>query len=228
MPAPPVCIRAAPRQIGGMDRRTLLTLLPLTALLAAAAPAPAPLTPADRADLARVQAYLNGIHTLKAHFLQVAPNGAISQGTAWMERPGRMRFQYDPPSPLLLVAGYGLFVFYDRELRQVTNIPLGSTPLGLLLRKEITLSGGITVTGFSRQPGQIEVTLVKTDSPGDGSLTLVFADNPLALRQWVVTDAQRRETTVTLYNVELGGTFNQDMFTLVDPKDYPGQDKYYH
>ena len=209
-----------------MNRRSLL-LLPLAALLAAAVPAPAPLTPQDRADLARIGAYLNSIHTLKAHFLQVAPNGGASEGTAWMQRPGRMRFQYDPPSPLLLVAGHGLFVYYDRELRQVTNIPLGSTPLGLLLRQEISLAGDATVTAFARQPGQIEITLVKTDSPGDGSLTLVFADNPLALRQWVVTDSQRRETSVTLYNVELGGQFDQDMFTLVDPKDYPGQDKYY-
>ena len=209
-----------------MNRRSLL-LLPLAAVLAAAAPAPALLMPQDKADLARIQAYLNGIHTLKAHFLQVAPNGATSEGTAWMQRPGRMRFQYDPPSPLLLVAGHGLFVYYDRELRQTTNIPLGSTPLGLLLAKTIILSGDVTVTGLSRAPGQIQVTLVRTERPGDGSLTLVFADNPLALRQWVVTDAQRRETTVTLYNVELGGTFDQHMFTLVDPKDFPGQDKYY-
>lgn len=210
-----------------MNRRRLL-LLPLAALFAAAAaPTPAALTPADRADLDRIQTYLNALHTLKAHFLQVAPNGATSEGTAWMQRPGRMRFQYDPPSPLLLVAGYGDFVYYDRELKQTTHIPLDRTPLGLLLRKQITLSGDVTVTGFTRQPGQIEVTLVRTESPGDGSLTLVFADRPLALRQWVVMDAQRRVTTVTLYNVELGGHFDQDMFSLVDPKQYPGENKYY-
>ena len=208
-----------------MNRRTLL-LLPAT-LLIAASPVPAALTAQDQADLARIGAYLNAIRTLKAHFLQVAPDGATSGGTAWMQRPGRMRFQYDPPSPLLLVAGHGLFVYYDRELRQVTNIPLGATPLGLLLRDAITLSGDVTVTGFSRAPGLVQVTLVRTASPGDGSLTLVFADSPLALRQWAVIDGQRRETRVTLYNVELGGTFDQHMFTLVDPKDFPGQDKYY-
>lgn len=215
------------RQISGMNRRTLL-LLPLAAALGAAAPVPAALTAQDQADLARIQAYLNSLHTLKARFLQVAPNGATSEGIAWMQRPGRMRFQYDPPTPLLLVAGHGLFVYYDRELRQTTNIPLGATPLGLLLRANIVLSGDVTVTGFERTPGQFQVTLVRTSSPGDGSLTLVFADNPLALRQWTVIDAQRRETRVTLYNVELGGSFDQDMFTLVDPKDFPGQDKYYH
>ena len=117
---------ARARQIGAMNRRTLLLMLPAAALLAAAAPpAPAPLTPQDRDDLARIEAYLNGMRTLKARFLQEAPDGATSEGLAWMQRPGRMRFQYDPPSPLLLVAGHGLFVYYDRELRQTTNIPLG-------------------------------------------------------------------------------------------------------
>jgi len=194
----------------------------LVPLLAGAAPGPR-----DATDLARIQAYLNSLHTLKAHFLQVAPNGGTSQGLAWMQRPGRMRFQYAPPSPLLLVAGHGLFVFYDRDLKQTTNVPLGSTPLGMLLRENATLSGDVTVTDIDRQPGLIQITLVRTASPGDGSLTLIFADNPLALRQWTVRDAQGRETRVTLYDIELGGTFDQDMFSFVDPKFVPGGDKYY-
>ena len=86
------------------------------------------LTERDRADLARIEAYLNGIVSLKARFLQVAPNGATSAGVAWLERPGRMRFQYDPPSPLLLVAGHGLVVFHDAQLNQTSNIPLSRTP----------------------------------------------------------------------------------------------------
>lgn len=210
-----------------MNRRKLL-LLPLGALLAAAAPpVAAPLTAQDQTDLARIRDYLNGLHTLKARFLQVAPDGQTAAGITWMERPGRMRFQYDPPNPLLLVAGHGLFVYYDRELRQTTNIPLGSTPLGLLLRADITLTGDVTVTEISRGPGLIQITLLRTASPGDGSLTLVFADAPLALRQWVVIDAQKRETRVTLYDVQLGGTFDPAMFTFVDPKFIPGGDKYY-
>jgi len=210
-----------------MNRRMLLTF-PLLALLAPAArAADLQLTAQDHADIGRIEACLNALHTLKARFLQVAPDGSTSGGTAWMERPGRMRFQYDKPSPLLLVAGHGLFVFYDRELKQTTNIPLDATPLGLLLRDNLTLSGDVTVTGIERIPGQIQVTIVRTRSPGDGSLTLVFADNPLALRQWVVVDGQRQETHVSLFNVELGGTFDPDMFTFIDPRVLPGSDKYY-
>lgn len=203
-----------------MKRRLLLTaaLLPLLAAPAARAQQAAPPTARDAADLARIEAYLNGVRTLKARFLQVAPNGAVSQGTAWLERPGRMRFQYDPPSPLLLVAGHGMVVFHDAQLNQTSNIPLASTPLGILLRDNVRLSGDVAVTGITRLPGQIQVTLVRRATPNEGSLSLVFADNPLTLRSWTVVDAQRRETRVSLFNVELGGRFDQSLFTFVDPR----------
>ena len=174
------------------------------------------------ADIARIEAYLNGLRSLKARFLQIAPNGQTAQGTAWLVRPGRMRFEYDPPSPLLLVAGHGLFVFRDNELRQTTNIPLGRTPLGILLADHIQLSGPVTITNYQHQGGTIEVTVVRTETPGEGSLTLVFQDSPLLLREWIVTDAQRRETRVSLFNMELGGSFPDSLFTFVDPSTMGG------
>ena len=208
------------RHIGAMNRRTILALPLFAPLLlgpgrARAAADAAPLSAADRADLARIETYLNGVHTLKARFLQVAPDGSTAEGQAWLERPGRMRFQYDPPSPLLLVAGHGLFFFNDSQLNQTTNLPLDATPLGLLLRDNLRLAGDVTVTAIVRLPGQIQVTMVRTTSPGDGSLTLVFADNPLALRQWSVVDAQRQETRVTLFDIRLGGSFDQSLFVFI-------------
>ncbi len=188
-------------------------------MAAANGPTPAPLTPQDQAELGQIQAYLNGLTSLKAKFLQIAPDGSASQGIAWLERPGRMRFQYDPPSPYLLVAGHGLLVFHDQRLGQTTNILLSSTPLGVLLAKHIQLSGPVTVTGFQGLPGEIDVTLVRTASPESGSLTLVFSTDPLQLRQWAVTDAQGKVTRVTLYDVQLGGQFPNSLFTFVpEPK----------
>ena len=203
-----------------MNRRTLLLAPFLAPLLASAAraQAPAALTSQDRADIARVESYLNGIRTLHARFRQIAPNGGTSEGQAWLERPGRLRFEYDPPSPFLLVGGHGLLVFHDSRLRQTSNIPLSSTPLGLLLQDNIRLSGDVTVTGLTRAPGQLQLQLLRTKSPADGTLTLVFADAPLALRQWSVVDAQRQETRITLYNIEFGGTFNQKLFEFIDPR----------
>ncbi len=198
-------------------RRSLLlsaALLPLAQTASADPPAVA-LSASDQADIGRIEAYLNGIRTLKAHFLQVAPNGGISEGTAWLERPGRMRFQYDPPAPFLLIAAHGQLIFHDSSLGQDSNIPLSRTPLGILLADHVTLAGAVTVTAIQHLPGQIQLTLERTASPGDGSLTLIFTDSPLTLRQWTVVDAQRRETHVTLSNAQTGGTFDPTLFEQV-------------
>ena len=109
-------------------------------------------------------------------------------------------------------------MFHDSQLKQTSNIPLGQTPLGLLLQDNLRLSGEVTVTGMARLPGQVQVSLVRTRSPQDGTLTLIFADAPLTLRQWTVLDAQRQETRITLYNVELGGTFPSNLFQFIDPR----------
>jgi outer membrane lipoprotein-sorting protein len=181
------------------------------------------LTPQDEADLARVQAYLDGVRTIKARFLQVAPNGAQSQGTAWLQRPGRLRFEYDPPANYLLVAGNGILTFYDAGLKQTSNIPLGSTPLGILLAEHVNFSGDLTVTDFTRYPGQLQLSLVRRANPGEGTLTLFFNDNPLSLRGWAVLDAQRRLTRINLYDIQNGGSFNQSLFVFIDPNFYTPQ-----
>ena len=213
--------KRAPRRAtcSGMNRRALL-LLPLVLAPAAvsAQPARVALSAQDRADVGRIEAYLNATKAIHARFLQVAPDGSTSTGQAWLLRPGRMRFQYDPPAPFLLVGGNGLLVFHDSQLKQTSNIPLGSTPLGLLLEDNLRLSGEITIVSFVRQPGQIQVGVVRTRSPQDGVLTLVFSDPPLALRQWTVLDAQRNETRVTLNDVQVGGSYPARLFEFVDPK----------
>jgi outer membrane lipoprotein-sorting protein len=173
-------------------------------------------TAQDRADIARIETYLNGLSALRAQFLQVAPDGAITQGNAWLARPGRMRFQYDPPAPFLLVATHGELIFQDSSIKQTSRIPLSRTPLGMLLAPKVTLSGDVTVVGMKRLPGEIDVSLVRTGSPGEGILTLVLADTPLTLRQWTVLDAQRKETRVTLFNAQLGGTFDPKLFETVE------------
>jgi outer membrane lipoprotein-sorting protein len=199
-----------------MHRRALL-IAGLAAMgLLAGGPARA-LSAQDQTDIARVQAYLNRITTLKARFIQIAPDGAESQGTAWLERPGRMRFQYDPPSPLLLVAGHGNVVFHDASLDQTSTIALANTPLGILLAPEVDLSKTVTVVSIDREPGEISLTLTRTATPAQGQLTLTLADDPLLLRSWVVTDAQHQDTKVSLFDVDLGGSFDPALFEYHDP-----------
>lgn len=206
-----------------MKRRTLLAGLALLPALPVQAQVQArlALTDRDRADIARVETYLTDLRTLKARFLQVAPNGAISEGVVWLERPGKMRFQYDPPSPFLLVANYGLVVFNDRKLQQTSNIPLSQTPLGILLADKVTLSGEVEIIALRRQPGEIMLTLQRASSRSDGNITLIFSDRPLALQQWIVVDQQRQETSLKLANVELGGKFDPKLFQVTTPVQAP-------
>jgi outer membrane lipoprotein-sorting protein len=202
-----------------MRRRHLLSALPLLPLPAVPALAQAPaLSAQDRADLQRVEAYLNAMTTLRARFIQIAQNGATAQGTAFISRPGRMRFDYDPPEPLLLIANAGQFMHYDKELRQPSIVPVGSTPVGILLRENIRLSGDVTVTGVQREQGLLRITLFRTGNPAEGRLTLVFASNPLELRQWLVVDGQGRTTRVTLSAIETGMRLDRALFDFNDPR----------
>ena len=196
----------------------LVLLLCLAALprVAQAQPHAAVLSDTDAALVRQVQTYLNGLTSLKGRFLQIGPDGGTSTGTMWLVRPGRLRFQYNPPSPLLLVASHGLVVFHDAKLNQTSNIPEGQTPLGLLLRDTISLGGDVTVTDFQHPPGLVEMTLVKTASPGDGSLTLVLDAAPMALTGWSVVDAQGRQTRIQLSDLVLGGAYDGSLFTYVD------------
>ena len=205
-----------------MKRRQFLMLPLLAAPLLAAAPVSPPLPAADQRVVAEVAAYLDSIHTLKARFLQIAPNGGTSNGTAWLQRPGQMRFQYDPPSPLLLQAGRGWLIYVDKSLQQTSAFQLSDTPLGILLAPRITLAGDVTVTRVVQQPGEIDVSLVRTENPSQGSLTLIFATDPLTLREWSLIDAQGNETRVSLFNVELGGHFDPALFAFKDPRLQPG------
>lgn len=210
-----------------MNRRSLLAaplFLASPALAQRAGPPPAAaLTARDQADLARVEAYLNSITTLRARFLQIAQNGASAEGTAWIWRPGRMRFEYDPPEPLLLVAYAGQFLMYDRELRAPTTLLVRQTPLAILLRERVQLSGDVTVTGMERSNGFLRVTMYRTSEPGEGLLTLVFNPDPIELRQWAVVDSQRRETRVSLFRVETGLRFPAGLFQFNDPRFFePG------
>ena len=183
------------------------------------APAAAPLSEQDLADVARVEAYLNSIQTLKARFLQVGPDGGLSEGNFYLRRPGRLRFEYDPPIPVLMVADGTWVVFYDSEIEQVTRVPLNSTPLAVLVRDPIRLQGSVTVTRVERATGTLRLTLLDSDEPDEGSITLVFSDRPLALRQWLVRDPQGLETTIAMSKAQYNLILDPALFVFFEPPD---------
>lgn len=211
----------AARRLPNLTRRhavgmalLLLGLMPL----APAQAAPMALTSADQTLISNVETYLNSQKAITANFLQVSPDGSTRSGKAWLERPGKMRFAYDPPDPQLLVAGFGLLVYNDPQLGQTTNIPLSATPLGILLAPHVNLdSDGVYVSAINRQPGQINITLMRRGKEAAGSLTLTFSTDPLELDAWTVTDAQGKQTIVHLYDIAPGGPFPNSLFEFVPP-----------
>jgi outer membrane lipoprotein-sorting protein len=175
------------------------------------------LSSAEQADVQRVQQYLNGIRTMTAHFVQYADNGGTAEGTLYVSRPGRMRFEYAPPSPVLLVANGYFVIYYDKELQETTHLPISSTPAWFLLRDDIRLGGDVTITHFEHGPGVIRVTLVQTKEPDAGTVTLTFSDHPLELKQWTIVDPQGKRTTVALSDMRIGGKLDPQLFVFQEP-----------
>jgi outer membrane lipoprotein-sorting protein len=207
-----------PRPALHLTRRALLGALALApfAGLAAhgaqAADAPMKLTNDDKADLKRIATYLDGIHTMRARFQQVAAGGGLASGKLYLRRPGLMRVEYEPPVPVLLVAD-GLWVnYYDSDLDQLTQIPISQTPVWFLLQETVDFSPKITVTRIERSPGALRISVYQTDNPDAGSASLTFADDPLQLKQWTIKDSQGTEVEIALQDAVFGGALSNDLF----------------
>ena len=179
----------------------------------------APLSDADRADIARIERHINEIETLQARFLQVTSTGDYSEGTLFLWRPGRLRIEYDPPTPMLIVANRTWLIYEDKKLEQVTQMPLSATPAEILVADNISLfSDAFTITRFERGASSLRLTVTRTEDPLAGNITLVFSDRPLALKKWTVIDAQGVATTVSLLGSSLGAPLNPALFEYELPE----------
>lgn len=168
--------------------------------------------------LHRLEEYLSTMTTIVSDFTQVAPDGTLTNGRFFLERPGKMRWQYNPPTPILMVSNGSELVFYDYELEQVSHIPLDSTLIGFMARPSIRFDKDVGVVDFSEKEGAISVTLAQVDRPDDGLLSLEFSDKPLTLRNMVITDATRQVTTVSLNNARYGIKIDPELFIFRDPR----------
>lgn len=171
------------------------------------------LSAADRADLSRVDTYLTGLTNLQGHFLQVGPDGSLAQGEFYLRRPGRMRFEYEPPEKLLVVAD-GTWVAIKDGFSATQRYPIGATPLGILLDEHVDLAKEVKVLAVEHQPGALRITLADKSGNAPGDITLVFDEPALQLRQWIVTDAQGLQTTVALRNIQSGIRADNSLFVL--------------
>lgn len=167
---------------------------------------------ADRALLTDVEDYLNRMTTVRARFSQDNSDGSYDTGIVWLWRPGKARIEYASPTDILVVADGTWLIYFDAELDQVSHVPINTGPFRFLLAEAVSLQDAVTVTALARGGGLIRLTVVDAGNPDGGSVTLVFDETPLQLRQWEVLDPQGFVTVVTLSEEIVGESFDSKMF----------------
>ena len=193
-------------------------VLAIAVLGGAGQPAPGRLRPAysdeEKATLDRVSASLNAIHTLKSEFLQVGPDGRTVEGDLYIEKPGKVRFAYRPPSPVLIVATGGTVYVKNARLNTVDHYDLSDTPLGLLLNEKVDLKTNQAVVGVDNRDGTIVVNARTSTNRNNSNISLVFDAPSLELRQWTVKDNQGGSTTVALQQPEKDVALDDSLFDV--------------
>lgn len=205
-------------------RRIVGGLLLVAAAIAAAAvllPKPAEakdaigLSPAEKSQVQRIEDYLNAISTLSSRFMQVTDRGQFAQGEFLMARPGRMRIDYDPPMPVLIVSDGTWVMYKDEELDQVSHMLLSQLPASMFIGETVDFFGeDLMVTNFEDEAGVQRLTLQRAEDPSEGALTLVFETKPIQLKKWSVVDAQGTTTTVSLLGPKFGDKLSGDLFIV--------------
>ena len=186
-----------------------------------AAPAAAAVAdlPADQQALvARAGDYLQRLGTVTGRFTQTDPNGGGSTGTLYLQRPGKARFEYDPPAGLLVVSDGSFVGVSDRRLKTFNEYPLGRTPLALLLARQVRLDRGAVVTAVQQSAEGFSIGLRDARGQAEGRLTLLFRNDPVALRGWNIVDAQGRRTEVRLGPLAAAEHLAPGLFYIRDPR----------
>jgi outer membrane lipoprotein-sorting protein len=173
---------------------------------------------AQQAGAQDVERYVNSIRTLQARFVQSNPNGSVVQGTLYISRPGRMRFEYDAPSQLKIVADGTQVTMWDPANRDFGQWPIGWTAASFLTKEPFQLSGDITVESSQRTPdGLLALTLAQTRKPQEGKFVVRVSENPMQLRGWSIIDNRGNKVDVTLTDLKTGMQLASTLFKYDGP-----------
>jgi outer membrane lipoprotein-sorting protein len=195
-------------------RRTAALLFSLALLAPFSAQA---FTEKESADLKRVSSYLDGIQSMRGHFLQIGSDGSAKQGTFYLQKPGKLRFEYDKPNDSMVVVSDGVTLAVENaNLKTTDRYPLLDSPLSMLSQKTIDLLGDSRVTSVKQEPGGISVTAAQKSGAAQGQITMSFDYPELMLRQWEVVDAQGLRTTVVVSNLQQVADLSPRLFVIRD------------
>lgn len=176
----------------------------------------------DKIPLAEISDYLNAMKTAQSPFTQYNEDGSRSRGTLYLKRPGRMRFEYDPPNKAVVIAGGGTVVIHDPKSNQPPeNYPLKRTPLSIILARRVDLGQANMVVGHGTEGEFTVVRAQDPENPGYGHIDLKFGGDPLALRQWVITNENGERTAVVLDGLEVGTRLADTLFNPTNVGETP-------
>ena len=174
---------------------------------------------AQKLPLGDISGYLNKLQTAKGEFTQINDDGSISTGTIYIKRPGKVRFEYNPPETSLVVAGSNTVVIYDKKSNQpAESYPLDRTPLSIILARKVNLGQAKMVTGHKFDGTATVVTAQDPAHPEYGNIQLKFTGKPIELRQWIINDGNGSQTTVILGDLSKGGNLPNTLFDVGDAK----------
>lgn len=168
---------------------------------------------------AQIEKYLSELKTMTADFKQIDPHGTISTGKFQLKRPSKMRWQYNPPTPILMITNGKYLTYYDYDLNQVSDIPLDDTLLSILTKQDVDFeNSNITVIENYEENGFITITMEQKDAPENGSLGMVFSKKPMQLQHLIVKDATNQVTQISLNNIKQGVSLADEVFYFKDPR----------
>jgi outer membrane lipoprotein-sorting protein len=191
---------------------------PRTAKTAPKKAVEAPLSEKDLADVQKAEDYLNSLKAARARFVQTTHDGTQLVGTFYLQRPGKLRFEYDPPVEDFVVADGTFIYFYDAELQEQSNAPIGQTLADFILRPKLELQGDLQVISLKRSGDLLQMEVVQSADPAAGKLVLGFKEDPFSLKKWRVIDAQGLITEVELFYLKTDITHTSGLFVYKDPK----------
>lgn len=166
----------------------------------------------------RALEYLDKLDTIKADFIQTTPEGRELTGTFYLDRPGQLRFEYDNPVEDFIVADGTFIYFYDAELGQQSNAPIGSTMADYILREDPGLDDEVMVSNVDKSRDMVKITLKRRNKSQRGKITLGFARNPYRLKQWRVVDSRGAVTDTRLKAIKSGLALDPDLFVYRNPR----------
>jgi outer membrane lipoprotein-sorting protein len=188
--------------VGGVAALLLTLALPLERALAA-----------DDGTAQNIADHFSSVKTMAGEFVQFGPNGEQTGGKFYLERPGKIRFNYEAPSPLRVIADGRSVVLGNLKLKTWDLYPLSKTPLALLLAEKIDLKGKM-VRDVKVEPDLITIKLGDKNIFADQTITMMFDPKTFELRQWTITDSQGKDTSVMIFNIQTGLAFDKKVFTI--------------